>query len=245
MRLRTLLLAGLTLGLAAAPASAAIYTATISGTLSGVDYTQYFGSGLRMAAAPVVVEVVYDTSLGTPANGTGFVQRRGGSDYGAGLFILSSKVTVGGNSMVFQSRRQQVVTASGGSPGGFAISTDDYELLDVPGPADPMLYRHSLNLFSTGPSLIASLSQVGTHNLASLNGSVFFVNYPDPLTSYDHSYSITADFGGPATLAIIEGAPAVDGPAVPEPATWAMMLTGFALVGAAARRRAPLVAVTA
>ena len=31
-------------------------------------------------------------------------------------------------------------------------------------------------------------------------------------------------------------------PGVPEPATWAMLIAGFGLVGAAARRRRPIVA---
>lgn len=35
----------------------------------------------------------------------------------------------------------------------------------------------------------------------------------------------------------IEGGPASTGPAIPEPATWAMLIAGFGPVGAAARRR--------
>jgi hypothetical protein len=44
-------------------------------------------------------------------------------------------------------------------------------------------------------------------------------------------------FGGPATLTISELAGGGTGAGVPEPSTWALLLIGFALVGAAARRR--------
>ncbi len=51
-------------------------------------------------------------------------------------------------------------------------------------------------------------------------------------------------FGGPATLTITEASAGI-GSGVPEPASWALLLAGFGLVGTAARRRRPLALATA
>jgi hypothetical protein len=53
--------------------------------------------------------------------------------------------------------------------------------------------------------------------------------------------SITGAQGGNSGIGV--GTPSVD--AVPEPATWAMMIGGFGLVGGALRRRRSLASVSA
>jgi len=68
--------------------------------------------------------------------------------------------------------------------------------------------------------------------------SPFTVNAPSSgLYKFTLSYGETA--GGPAVLKFsVNGAP-VGG--VPEPATWALLVTGFGMVGYAVRRRRPMV----
>lgn len=55
--------------------------------------------------------------------------------------------------------------------------------------------------------------------------------------SYTLSFSLTSSAAGSTGLRISEGVLANDTGAVPEPATWAMMLLGFGAIGAALRRR--------
>lgn len=82
----------------------------------------------------------------------------------------------------------------------------------------------------------------GTQTLLSLTGSALF-----PYTRY--SYTVTGN-GSPTTLAFrfsnipyywslddVSLTDAAVTPGVPEPATWAMLVVGFGLIGGAARRR--------
>jgi hypothetical protein len=71
------------------------------------------------------------------------------------------------------------------------------------------------------------------------NGSLLFygiIDTANPFTSVTFNQS-GADRFGFDDLTIGDVGQVTNPPAVPEPATWAMMLTGFGLVGAAARRR--------
>lgn len=97
---------------------------------------------------------------------------------------------------------------------------------------------------SFGTNLVADLN-IQSPNLAftqlSTLGDLFTGPASNPtfnLGTFNLSGGFTA---GPATLTITRAAVA----AVPEPATWMMMLLGFGVVGAAARRRTRLALVPA
>jgi len=62
------------------------------------------------------------------------------------------------------------------------------------------------------------------------------------LTAGTHSYTINALVDGGIIASATDTITVLDnGPSVPEPATWAMMITGFGMVGTALRRRTSLV----
>ena len=67
-------------------------------------------------------------------------------------------------------------------------------------------------------------------NSAAYNGDP---TWPVPDDVMPDSFYASLDYGGSRTFAVFS--PVV--PAVPEPASWAMMLLGFAAIGVAARRR--------
>lgn len=111
--------------------------------------------------------------------------------------------------------------------------------------------------FSNGNQLNAGQAATLIANAVTETGSGFFIyfnsglNLPRLVFSTDLS-TPTADLKvlarftgltGDAGQAIMPEISAKNIGAVPEPASWAMMLTGFGLVGAAARRRKPVLAM--
>lgn len=60
------------------------------------------------------------------------------------------------------------------------------------------------------------------------------------LTRFDGFQSVTVKTGGEANGSLVFTQGTVGVPAIPEPATWAMMIGGFGLVGGALRRRRSL-----
>lgn len=108
--------------------------------------------------------------------------------------------------------------------------------------ADDLLTPITAGFYSP---LGASLSKIGGTALhGTQNGTVLFDLTPFAGQAVDLRFQFQADFfanGAGVRLdnVIVTGAPM--GGAVPEPATWAMMILGFAGVGAGLRRRRALV----
>jgi hypothetical protein len=100
----------------------------------------------------------------------------------------------------------------------------------------------------TGPATITTKNgTVSTSQLAgfdSLEGSSAFQTKTlsfSALSAGSFSFFLGGKFGNEEGMlldnVVVQRTPALSPPAVPEPATWAMMLSGFGLLGFAARRR--------
>lgn len=226
--------------LAPAPAAATIMSATYTTTLStGVDYTSYFSSPgvTNLAGQAVSIEFVYDTTLGLDTSTSTLRQRRGGTDYNAGLFILSTTVTIGGTSLGINSRNQQIwnVSPSSGpnTAGAFGFSTDDL-VYQVGGMAGALSSRDTVGVLGSGLGISADLTKPGTYALTSVNANLYLTAFNPPYNWSDARYNVTANANGPGTLVVREVTSVA---AVPEPAIWAMMLIGFGAIGSTMRAR--------
>lgn len=92
-------------------------------------------------------------------------------------------------------------------------------------------------------SFDAAISFYSTQTTATLTAGSAVVNYTPTLTTYTVNQtgsSITISNGLTDGYWTIDNV--VFGSAVPEPASWSMLITGFGLIGFAARRRAALAA---
>jgi PEP-CTERM motif len=173
-----------------------------------------------------------------------------GVDYGSSanltvLFDAADQASIGGAPY-----KSLLYTYPGPTSGGAALgigSGDDVftRILLTPSAGFEVAlnsFRYYKN-FSTGLTFVAEL-------LDSSNNTIFSYNGP---SASGASYAPnTAYFSGPLTFRYmsVSGAPVIDdftfdvravasppNGAVPEPATWGMMLAGFGIVGAAMRRR--------
>lgn len=226
--------------LAVSPASANMMSATFTTTLTkGVDYTSYFGSpgATTLAGQTVTIEFIYDTSLGVDTSSPTQMQRRGGSDFRAGLFILSTTVTIGGTSLGIQSRNQQiwnVVPSSAPSTAGtYGFSTDD--LVYQPGGISGALAsRDSVAISASGPGISVDLTKPGSYVLDSVSASIMLTEFGPPYGWKDARYNVAANAFGPGKLVVRELAPVSTGP---EPRIWALMLSGIGAIGYVVGRR--------
>ena len=136
-------------------------------------------------------------------------------------------------------------TVSGGTSGSFSLDFDDatslYTLtalsLTVPGGSTTFNTSNSALQFALGPTLVLGGNVNGVDNILTGANDDFFVNFDATLNSQSATLSYyvantqTVPF---TTVTITRGSPTAP---VPEPATWAMMLVGFAGIGIALRRR--------
>lgn len=144
-----------------------------------------------------------------------------------------------------------VFDLTGGKTANFSIDTSvapDYSSSSFIG--DQIRYDDVMGTFGGTPQT-ASIS-FGTFLISALDisgTSLGFTQYAGPalFSLVDGSpvfntgtFDLSSITSGPATITISEAASG----AVPEPATWAMMLIGFGAVGAAARYRRRKVRVT-
>ncbi len=226
---------------AATPASTKVMSATFTTTLThGVDYTSYFSSPgvTALAGQPIAIEFIYDTSLGLDTSTSTLLQRRGGTDFTADLFILGTTVTIGGTSLGIQSRDQQiwnvVPSANQYDTGSYGFSTDD-KVYQVGGVTGALASRDSVAVSGSGKGISADLTKEGSYALTSVNAIIFLTEFKPPYNWTDARYNVTANGSGPGTLVVREVNAVA---AVPEPATWALMLLGFGAVGGTMRGRA-------
>jgi hypothetical protein len=203
-----------------APASADV-TVTYTGTLGvGSDQSGVFGPGnTSLTGDSFTVQYVFDPTLGDTYSSLTENYAKGGTTSANANPALSASVTING------------VTVSIGVPNSFGeiygyndgSTSEQYHEADyTTSNIDNYVY---IDLISTTPSLPASIT-----------GPLNYTTGPDDyaLGYFQISNGVTGQLAGGyvysvSTLTISSG--------IPEPSTWAMMLTGFAGLGFAAFRR--------
>ncbi|TFU03836.1 PEP-CTERM sorting domain-containing protein [Polymorphobacter arshaanensis] len=191
-----------------------------------------------LTGASWVATFTYDKTLGgfQSTDGSSFDRSSGGSNNSNGSPIIASAITIKGVSRTILGQFDgQVYTASTPrlfhlavdvSDNGF-FGTDNELILDVVPVSAP-----------------GSLDQNFGPVAATVNFS-FVQFYTYDALSFATLESASADLGTDVTYSVSDPLP--DTGAVPEPASWALMIAGFGLVGAAQRRvlRRRMVAATA
>jgi hypothetical protein len=241
-----LMAAALVAGLAPA-ASAATFTATIVGTVNlGTDLEGVFGQGSDLAGLPFLA--VY--TINDAAPGASVVHAPGSSSI-SGVGSVSSVLSINGSApMAFG--------ASAGTaeafnlPDRYRLDTQSASTTGAGGPGTLFTISKTQDLWFGLGSLFSDFTDgdfrtpfVFTAGGFASNG-VGFLEISELAsglgTPIVHGIAYAALDVSSFTLAALPSPPGPTG--VPEPATWAMMILGFAGVGALlrARRGAPLAA---
>ncbi|OYU14515.1 MAG: hypothetical protein CFE37_10485 [Alphaproteobacteria bacterium PA4] len=230
------LLAGsILLAMAAAPAQGAVRTATYTTTISqftgqnqGIDGAGLFGAvGGNLRGKTAVARFRYDTSIGTPFLFGPNSEGRGSSmNAGQPSPILSATLTV--NGQTWDALQGPIGLGDGGemytSLGG---TTHAFNRQLYPNTG---IYTSSLILSGCcATGMAARLADLVPRTSAGVTGTMDFNFYSYSLNAY--TYRTQLQFVG-------LGSYQVGG--VPEPGSWAMLLSGFGLLGLAMRRQPTL-----
>lgn len=234
MKQTTALLSAFALGVAATPAQAAEFLITYTGTVTeGVDLTGAFGAPGDLTGKAFTAIYKLNTGLLSVVSDDGSTaQIFGGTEYQNPPFPvspLSATLTIDG-----------ITHAISGIYSGKAFQSN--------GPSDQISHFASHNV---GTELHGERLAIENFIWSGVNNIVDTHDYTTPL-----NYTLQpGDFGGGGfilhhrdngnfvryaigdfrTETVIIAAVTTD--AVPEPATWAMMIVGFGLVGGAMRRK--------
>lgn len=218
-----------TLALAAPAAHAALVVATYTGTASGVDNLGYFGdAGTSYAGTAFTATFTYDTTLGTRST-------VGGSDVltksGTNPFTNVS-FTLGDTTFTFA----QIDNASTGvQPASGYVSTSVINV-DPGGTFEvPKLFAQQLNLLAAFTPLPSGIDVPVSVTGALSSGFSPQADFREQTIidkNTGQSIFVTSIFD----LAVASYSVEVNGP-IPEPATWALLIAGFAMTGTALRRR--------
>ena len=214
--------------LCAQPASAARMLATYAGVVdTGTDATNAFGLGGTLDGARFTAQFKFDTTLGTRTTTAVSDQVVGGPFWGGVSPIFYSAITINGLTETFNTGQDgsanvfDQTTIFGRWAQTFVYSqfdawtatTGDHEflqlfVLDAPSPL-------SLTTPFTGSNIAVLTPPIVTNTVSKyrISGGIVL-----------DDYSAVLD---PRTLMLR---------AIPEPATWMMLIGGFAAIGAAARR---------
>ena len=207
--MKKLFLSACVAALACGMADAAIVSVTYSGTVGyGYDSTGQFGAVGDLSGASFVAKYLFDTSTGfTYADGV-TASASGGTLYGNSPLIGAS-VAINGNAPV----------AFGGNLFSTIHNSQDpsfsYQFSEVD--------DNSSNLYN----------EVYDFSLQSF-GSPSFASYDADVSTFQNA----GNFSTPGAYgSLINSHLAISSGAVPEPASWAMMVGGFGMIGGAMRRR--------
>ncbi|WP_293452805.1 PEPxxWA-CTERM sorting domain-containing protein [Phenylobacterium sp.] len=224
---------------AAVPASAAVMVATYTGVISsGSDTDDLFGLGGNLSGATFSASFTYDTSIfdfhTTMDDGSSHYDRISG--YSENTPIIAASVTINGVTDVF---RLDGVTYDFARQQYNHTPTYDYSMSQVAGyDYDPVtsgysFYEYAYVDFYSAAETPTSLTGAFDSGPSAAASQAQFLNYdafnPDK-GGYDNYYAFV---GAPTHLTVS----AVDAGAVPEPGAWALMIVGFAGLGATLRRR--------
>ena len=187
--------------------------------------------GLTMAASPAQAAVVVCAQGASCVSGTTNVNL--GAYTNAG--IVTGNVGIGGPLVTFTSTQGNLSTNSGAAT---VFTADDSLLTNLTFTILSGFTAAEFNLENGDPSsFLVNLTDSGgdtfSQTLTKLNGSNIF-NIVAPVGMAYTSATLTTSGGGFADFKQLRVTLATA--AVPEPATWAMMLLGFAGIGMAMRR---------
>lgn len=234
-----LLAIGVITAIASAPAGAAVFTATFTGTFDGAgDFAGLFGPpGTDLSGQAFTATYRVDT--GTPGI-VDFTSQRtrflySGEYYYGGLpTAITATLASNGHSVALT-----------GNYKGLIVQENDLTPLGRVGNGDEVFYElddytHTNRYFS----LSFSIAAAGLNNIVSTEdfsapGHYVFV----PGTYMDNRFAF-AD-GSNLAYGSLHATDLVVRAGVPEPAAWSLMIAGFALTGAALRRRPTLKVVAA
>jgi PEP-CTERM motif len=249
--------AAMAAGLASSANSAVIFFGDANGKVGSYDTvtsTQTTIGSLSAFSIGQVVGLAYDG-----ASNTLYILDRNGNN------VYKMNATTGASSLAFNSTSGG--TFQGGAVKGttlFGVSENNQTLegftltgtnLGIPG--DNLEHTHGVGVNAASGQLYVSksgsvyaISDAGILGALAYSGSTFMedVDYfagNFAYVTFDNNLYTTA--GGGTVLATITGFSSLSGialkqgaavtPAVPEPATWGMMLVGFGVAGVALRRR--------
>jgi hypothetical protein len=241
MKFSGILLAGVAaISLSATSAQAALIDLTWTGLASGNDGLGLFGAAGAITGAAYTATYRFDTNVNFNANTTnGTEDVTGGSFFNPALAspLISASLTINGMSVSLNGLYDSQYFRANGQGQSNVSTLAQRELTGNPAPYGGELFQRVFQFTNNvygGPSL----TQPGTFNFTAAdnpggNFSYFNRDAMGNLSGPTTGLSIT-----PTSL-VIAAAPVVTPPTggVPEPASWAMMITGFGLAGAALRRR--------
>jgi len=198
--------------IAAGSADAQIVNVTYTGTVtSGYDYAGDFGwFNSDLSGAPIVARFQFDTSKGVVSTGSEFSFIYGGPGEGTQSPALNASLTVNGYTVRFV-----------GSEFGEILSEENYGYSSQFSQANDIMHylMATVSIYADGPF-----------------GSPTFT-YDGDLSGADTAGAFYDGNGGGASLQFTSTHLTIRPAAAPEPASWAMMLGGFGLVGGMMRRR--------
>ncbi|QYE34807.1 PEPxxWA-CTERM sorting domain-containing protein [Polymorphobacter sp. PAMC 29334] len=202
----------------AAPSAATIYTLTYTGTIQNVQLSGAANSSSGFANGDAfVAKYTVDTGNGSRSTSPGYDSLHGGPENGHALAATVVFTVNGIKQIAFGSAVDSAVALYSGELDLNVAAVDDYA-----SSAATTYY----GIYATTTSLAATnLDQIPRGALSS-QSSGHYINYT---YNYDTNRTVSR-----ATGDFIFDSVAV---AVPEPASWLMMIAGFGLVGVTARRR--------
>jgi hypothetical protein len=234
MKFGKLILAGVAaLGLSATSAQAALVDLTWSGTATGNDGLGLFGAPAFLTGVAYTATYRFDTTVGFSQNNTdGVDQVVGGSffDPDQPIPLISASITINGVTVDANGDYYSLYFRQSGEG-----SSQLTNLAQRENPGNPQPYGGELfqRVFRLGNFYGRPLDQAGVFDFDASDNpgghfNFFNVDAMGNLSGPNTDLSIIPDH------LVIALAPSV---AVPEPATWAIMICGFGLAGAALRRR--------
>jgi hypothetical protein len=225
------------LSLAAAPAQAVLVDLTWSGTATGNDGLGLFGAAGALTGVDYTATYRFDTTVGFSQNNTdGVDQVVGGSFFNPDepIPLVSASLTINGITFDANGDYYSLYFRQSGE-GSSQLSN----LAQRENPGNPQPYGGELfqRVFRPGNFYGRPLDQPGVFDFTASDNpgghfNFFNVDAMGNLSGPNTDLSIIPDH---LVIALAPG-----GGAVPEPATWAIMICGFGLAGAALRRRRAL-----
>jgi hypothetical protein len=214
-----------------APASAAIVTATYVGTVAyGYDVLNTFRPLGTLVGLPYKLEFIFDSRLGTLSLEPGAVRITGGTDFGTISPLISAIATIGGVS----------ISVDGGKFSNNFVEIPPQRNMFFNSVLDSARfsnYEQKIQIVGFARNPLANLPLsldtpfIYNYSQGDRNGGNFRLQhiYEPGQSPYIFEPETYAQFNLSQLVVNISG--------VPEIGTWAMMLAGFGLAGAAARRQ--------